>query len=76
MHREAVAMVKVHMAVRTSVRTAVQEQAIVLVLEVLNPNLKVVRLHKKTIPLLLLLHRRRPFVKQIYVLYPAMLVGC
>ena len=75
MHREAVALVKVHMAVRTSVRTAVQEQAIVLVLEVLNPNLKV-RRQKKTIPLLLLLHRRRPFVKQIYVLYPAMLVGC
>ena len=75
MHREAVALVKVHMAVRTSVRTAVQEQAIVLVLEVLNPNLKV-RLHKKKIPLLLLLHRRRPFVKQIYVLYPAMLVVC
>ena len=75
MHREAVALVKVHMAVRTSVRTAVQEQAIVLVLEVLNPNL-IVRLHKKTIPLLLLLHRRRPFVKQIYVLYPAMLVVC
>lgn len=74
MHREAVAMVKVHMAVRTSVRTAVQEQAIVLVLEVLNPNLKV-RLHKKTIPLLLR-RRRRPFVKQIYVLYPAMLVVC
>ena len=75
MHREAVAMVKVHMAVRTSVRTAVQEQAIVLVLEVLNPNL-IVRLHKKTIPLLLLRRRRRPFVKQIYVLYPAMLVVC
>ena len=74
MHREAVAMVKVHMAVRTSVRTAVQEQAIVLVLEVLNPNWKV-HLQKKTIPLLLLL-RRRPFVQQIYVLYPAMLVGC
>ena len=75
MHREAVAMVKVHMAVRTSVRTAVQEQAIVLVLEVLNPNL-IVRRQKKTIPLLLLRRRRRPFVQQIYVLYPAMLVVC
>ncbi len=75
MHREAVALVKVHMAVRTSVRTAVQEQAIVLVLEVQNPNLKM-HLQKKTIPLLLLHRRRRPFVQQIYVLYPAMLVGC